>query len=210
MQMPVKAKVHKETERGVYLYVLVPSLEGAQATNGILTGELRLDSGRFITADQRKKIYATIADFSMFFGYPPEEMKEVMKYQFMAATGIDYFSLGNCCVTVASTFISHLLDFALEWGVPLSEPLIDRCEDIEKAVYSSLMHKRCVVCGQPGEVHHWDAIGMGRDRGNVDDSHLRKICLCRKHHNEAHNTGRDSFEQRYHVYGIVFSPDGQK
>lgn len=210
--MQVSASIYQRDEKGAYLMMYVPTsaLDNIRVIDGVMSGELRLDSGRFITADQRKKIYATIADFSMFFGYPPEEMKEVMKYQFMATTGIDYFSLGNCCVTVASTFISYLLDFALEWGVPLSEPLVDRCEDIEKAVYSSLMHNRCVVCGQPGEVHHWDAIGMGRDRGNVDDSHLRKICLCRKHHNEVHNTGRDSFEHRYHVYGIVFSPDGQK
>ena len=58
-------------------------------------------------------------------------------------------------------------------------------------------------CGRPGEIHHVDAIGMGRDRTKVDDSGSRKICLCRTHHTIAHTKGMDRFEQMYHVYGIV-------
>lgn len=37
-----------------------------------------------------------------------------------------------------------------------------------------------------------------------NDSNLRKLCLCRVHHMEAHQIGRNTFEQKYHVYGIIF------
>jgi hypothetical protein len=45
---------------------------------------------------------------------------------------------------------------------------------------------------------------MGRDRREIDDSQSKKMCLCRKHHGEAHNIGNDLFEKKYHVYGIKY------
>ena len=60
------------------------------------------------------------------------------------------------------------------------------------------------MCGQDGEEHHWDAIGMGRDRRKIDDSDLRKIRLCRVLHTEVETIGRDTFENKYHVYGVLW------
>lgn len=212
MRWSVKAKVRKEANEGTYFTVLVPDEYLHMAiqkytTDSFFTGELRLDDGRRITADQRKKAYATITDIADYTGYVPEEAKERMKYHYMIATDDDYFSLSDCSVTTASSFITFLIDFALEWGIPLSDPLIYRADDIGRAIYASLKHKRCIICGLEGECHHWDAIGMGRDRTEVDDSDLRKICLCRKCHGEAHNMGRDSFAKLYHVYGIIFNEE---
>ena len=122
----------------------------------------------------------------------------------MAATGDDYFSFGDCNVSTARRFISFLLDFALEWDVPLVDNLINRTDDINAAIYSSLKHGRCIICGRDGEVHHWDVIGTGRNRKIYDDSKHRKICLCHVHHDEAHTIGKDTFSEKYHVYGIIF------
>lgn len=60
------------------------------------------------------------------------------------------------------------------------------------------------MCGRPGEIHHVDAIGMGRDRNRVDDRRMRKICLCREHHTEAHKIGQPTFMKKYHVHGIYY------
>ncbi|MCM1264481.1 MAG: putative HNHc nuclease, partial [Butyrivibrio sp.] len=38
-----------------------------------------LDDGRMISAEQRRKIYASIKDISEYTGYTPEETKEVLK-----------------------------------------------------------------------------------------------------------------------------------
>ena len=41
----------------------------------ITEAEVRLDDGRTISADQRKKIYATLRDISDYTGDPPEVTK---------------------------------------------------------------------------------------------------------------------------------------
>ena len=205
----VVIKQSKEIEKGTYFHVLVPDEQVAgeamrYAVDGVIKGELRIDDGRTITAEQRKKAYATLGDISDYTGDVPEYLKEHFKYRFMIDTGADYFSFSDCSVTIAKEFITYLLNHCLLHGIPLRESLLDRTDDIDAAIYISLKHKKCVLCGKDGEVHHWDSIGMGQDRAKVDDSDMRKLCLCRKHHSEAHQIGRDSFEKKYHVYGIIF------
>lgn len=168
-------------------------------------GELRIDDGRHISALQRKKIYATIRDISDWTGYVPEEQKEWLKFLHTEQTGEPYFSLSNCSMDTAREFINTILEYALKEGVPLSEEGVYRTDDIGRYLYFCLKHKKCAICGLPGEIHHVDTIGMGRDRKQVDDSDYRKICLCRKHHTIAHARGMDALEKMYHVYGIKFN-----
>ncbi len=52
-----------------------------------------------------------------------------------------------------------------------------------------------------GEVHHVDRIGMGRDREQIVHIGLKAICLCRKHHDEAHRHEKELFD-KYKIYGI--------
>lgn len=168
-------------------------------------GELRIDDGRHISALQRKKIYATIRDISDWTGYVPDEQKEWLKFLHTEQTGEPYFSLSNCSMDTAREFINTILEYALKEGVPLSEAGVYRTDDIGRYLYFCLKHKKCAICGLPGEIHHVDTIGMGRDRKQVDDSDYRKICLCRKHHTIAHTRGMDALEKMYHVYGIKFN-----
>lgn len=169
--------------------------------------EIRIDDGRTITSLQRRKAYATIRDISSWTGYLPEEQKEWLKYLYIERTGNPYFNLSDCSMDTAREFINIILDYALEEGIPLSERGIERTDDIGRYLYSCIKNKRCAVCGRPGEIHHVDAIGTGRDRRYVDDSGYRKICLCREHHTAAHQRGMKAFEQMYHVYGIVVQED---
>lgn len=166
-----------------------------------------LDDGRMISVEQRKKIYASIRDFSAWTGYTPDEAKQVLKYLYVERTGRPYFSLSDCSMDTAREFINLIIDICLENGIILSDALYDRAEDIVYMLRSCLRNKKCAVCGQKGEVHHWDAIGMGNDRRHYDDSGNRKICLCRKHHTMAHACGREEFTRRYHVYGVYYGED---
>ncbi len=166
---------------------------------------LQLDDGRILSIEQRKKIYATLRDISQYTGYTPEETKEVMKYVHITKTGCDYFSLSDCSMSAARDFINTLIDFCLEHGVITSERLSGRTDDIDTYLYQCIKHRKCAICGRAGEIHHWDAIGMGHDRRHYDDTENRKICLCRMHHTIAHQKGVIDFEQDYHVYGIVYN-----
>lgn len=195
----------RETEKGTELIVLVPdsSLADMIKKKQIRHAEIRFDDGRHISAEQRKKVYATIRDIADYTGYIPEEQKEWLKYLHISNTGCDYFSLSDCTMDTAREFINTILEYALENGVPLSEEAINRTDDIGRYLYFCIMHKKCAVCGKPGEVHHEDAIGMGNDRRKVDDSNHKKICLCRLHHTKAHELGVIRFTEMYKVYGII-------
>lgn len=205
MHALVKINQYREQKDGTDLVVSVPDLKLGDMfqRKKIRNAEIRFDDGRHISAEQRKKAYATIRDISDWTGYLPEEMKEILKYQHMMRTGDAYFSLSNCSMDTAREFINTILEFALENGIPLSDNAIERTDDIGRYLYYCLLHKKCAICGKDGEIHHEDAIGMGNDRTKVDNSSYKKICLCREHHTLAHSLGVIRFREMYKVYGIV-------
>lgn len=205
MHALVKINQYRERKDGTDLVVSVPDLKLGELfqRKKIRNAEIRFDDGRHISAEQRKKAYATIRDISDWTGYLPEEMKEILKYQHMMRTGDAYFSLSNCSMDTAREFINTILEFALENGIPLSDNAIERTDDIGRYLYYCMLHKKCAICGKDGEIHHEDAIGMGNDRTKVDDSSYKKICLCREHHTLAHSLGVIRFREMYKVYGIV-------
>lgn len=198
-------KQYRETQNGTDLIITIPDLQLGNMFQGkaVRKAEIRFDDGRHISAEQRKKAYATIRDIADHTGYLPEEQKEWLKYLHISRTGDDYFSLSNCSMDTAREFINTILEYAIEEGIPLSESGIERTDDIGKYLYFCIMHKKCAVCGKPGEIHHEDTIGMGNDRRKVDDSNHKKICLCRFHHTIAHQKGVIEFRKAYKVYGIV-------
>jgi len=157
-----------------------------------------------ITPEQRKRIYAILRDIESYTGENIDSLKESTKASFLQATEYEDFSLSNCSKEIASDYIEYLIRLAFEIGVPLSESPVDTLDDIETYLKMCIEQKKCCVCGRPGEIHHVDAIGMGRDRTKVDDSNHRKMCLCRKHHTEYHTIGGKAFEDKYHVHGIIF------
>lgn len=202
-------KKYRETQDGTDLIVHIPDkMLGYMFEKKVVRKtEMRFDDGRHISAEQRKKVYATIRDISDYTGYLPEEQKEWLKYLHISNTGCDYFSLSDCTMDTAREFINTILEYALEEGVPLSEEAVNRTDDIGRYLYFCIMHRKCAICGRPGEIHHEYAIGMGNDRRKVDDSNYKKICLCRLHHTKAHELGVERFKQMYKVYGIVVKED---
>lgn len=211
MNAEVQITGYREDRTGTDLIVHMPEAQIGNLIRRkmIKSAELRMDDGRHISAAQRRKTYATIRDIADYTGYLPEEQKEWLKYLHISRTGDDYFSLSRCSMDTARSFINTILEYAIENGIPLSDPAIKRADDIGAYLYACIKHKKCAVCGRDGEIHHVDAIGMGRDRRTVDDSHNRKICLCRLHHTLAHQRGMRAFEGMYHVYGIAIDEGSQ-
>jgi len=209
MHKEIRAKVHKETPEGTIFFVLVPGesltdeFSKFASDDGLLDGELRIDDGRHISSEQRRKAHATIADIADCLGYCPDYLKRLMKYWYIAYTGTEKFSLSDCSVTTARLFINFILGFAMEHGIPLMDTAINRTDDISAAIYSSLMHKKCIICGKTGELHHVDVVGAGRNRRKIVHRGMRVLCLCRWHHSECEQIGRESFEDKYKVYGIA-------
>ena len=203
---------YRESDSGTEIIIRVPGrkIGDVLADKKIKKAEMRFDDGRIISIEQRKKAYATIRDIADYTGYLPEEQKEWLKYLYIQKTGDDYISLSDCSMDQAREFINVILEYAIESGIQLSEQAINRTDDIGKYLYFCIKHKKCAICGQAGEIHHEDAIGMGNDRKTLDDSNHKKICLCRKHHTIAHQMGVDRFTKMYKVYGIIVKEESSE
>lgn len=206
MRALIKIKGYRKADIGTELKIYVDKdIEYLFKENGANRGEIRIDDGRTITSEQRKKAYATIKDIADFLGYMPEEAKELLKYEHIARKGSQYISLSNCTVEEAREFINSLIEFALDFGIPLSEAALQRTDDLDRYLWYCLKTRKCSICGKKGEVHHWKAVGMGNDRKKIDDSNYPKICLCRSHHMICHNRGNEAFSKMYHCYGIIYN-----
>lgn len=167
---------------------------------------IMLCDNRSITAEQRKKIYAMIAEIADFVGEYPELMKKQLKLEFRLRRlekMAEDFSLSDCSVELASEFIDFLVETIVAWDVPCKQPLTELCEDIRKYVYVCLKYKKCAVCGRKADLHHVDAVGMGFNRKEIAHEGKRALPLCRAHHTEAHGMGNDDFMKRYGLEPIA-------
>lgn len=169
--------------------------------------EIRLDDGRTISIDQRRKIYAIFRDISEHTGHTPENVKELMKFDFIAETGADWFSLSDVDMSTARAFLTHLVEFCLTWDIPTKDSLLEAAPDVVRFVYACLIHHKCCISGLPAELHHVDAVGMGRDRTEIIHVGMRVLPLSRKYHREAHEIGREAFLKKYKLVPVVVDVD---
>lgn len=197
------------TEDGLYMQLYIPMVTEEyfkQKENDEC--EVIFIDDNTITAEQRKRIYATLKDIADFLGYKSDEIKDYLKFEFCKKYEIDDISFKDCSKYEASDFIDYLLDFCFCNNIPLAEEYgINRAYNITQYLKLCLKYKKCCVCGKKADLHHEDAIGMGNDRNKTDDSNKRKMALCRNHHVERHTIGEECFKDKYHVYGILWNSD---
>ncbi|HNX63214.1 MAG TPA: putative HNHc nuclease [Candidatus Limiplasma sp.] len=193
--------------------------------------QIVLTDSRLITPKQRNAIFATVHDIAEFCdGYAyktsvrekvlaelqvqylmdltdSEELRYWLTWNYCKLTETPFFSLSPlspACVdvTTARDFLGWLIDLCVEHGIPCSDRLIARAEDIERYLYACIKYKRCAICGKKADLHHVDTVGMGRNRREISHIGMRAESLCRKHHEEAHQKGQCSFDGLYHINGI--------
>lgn len=169
---------------------------------GIETVEIRLNDGRTISNEQRKKIFALIRDIALWNGDEPETLRPFLTLDFVMKNNLqDLFSLSDVDMTTAKEFITYLIEFCFYHNIPTKDTLLNQTDDIGKYLYQCLEHRKCAICNAPAEVHHVDRVGMGRDREEIVHVGLLAMALCREHHDMAHVNEKALFEQFY-VYGI--------
>lgn len=192
-------------ERGAWLKCHLP---GESIDNKFLArvmhGEIRVDDGRRISSDQRNKIYALCRDISSYTGHDVEDLKEnILKVGFMIDEDREYFSLSNVDMTTARYFIEYILKFCFEWDIPLDANTVDMAREINNYLYLCLIHRKCAICGEKADIHHHEnLVGMGMDRAKHNHIDSKYIALCREHHNECHNIGHKTFEDKYKITAI--------
>ena len=140
----------RETDKGTDLIIHIPGEKLHHkilkySNNSKVDAEIKIDDGRSIRADQRKKIFATIADIARYSGDDPEYVRGILLYDYCAKTGEMPFSLSNCSVTQARDYLNYIIEFVLAWNIPLSERGAERTDDIDKYLYFCIKYRRCVI-----------------------------------------------------------------
>ena len=168
---------------------------------------IELIDSRPISDKQRRACYALMKAIADYTGDGAESTKEYMKLKFLiedlGETGDRLFSLSDAPMSLIAAFQDFLVRFILEWDIPTSFPLYTLAGDFSDYIYACLINKKCAVCGKRSDLHHIDAVGMGRDRHDIVHEGMEVIQLCREHHNEIHTIGDKAFLERYHFDGGV-------
>lgn len=164
---------------------------------------VQIIDGRPLSGEQRRMCYALINAVSEWSGQPVQDLKELFKMQFMAENiqdlGDKIFSLSDAPMSLVAEFQRFLINFIIENDVPVKKPLLEYVDDIKDYVYHCLINKKCCVCGRKADLHHIDAVGIGRDREEIVHIGMKALPLCREHHIECHTKGNKEFLDIYHL-----------
>ena len=162
---------------------------------------------RPLSDKQRKMCYALIRAIADWSGSSSQEIKEAFKLEFWAdrvdTLADKIFSLSNAPMSLVAEFQRFLITFILENDIPVKRPLLEYVDDIDHYVYMCLIHKKCAICGKKADLHHIDVIGIGVNRNETQHEGREAMSLCRAHHQEIHQIGKQEFCEKYHLNGGV-------
>ena len=166
-----------------------------------------LHDSRPLSERQRRCCYAMLHAIADWSGMELDALKDHFKLDFIARMEeqMELFSLSDAPMSIVAAFQSYLARFIVANDVPTRRPMLDYVDDIEDYIYHCIINKKCPVCGRRAELHHMDAVGMGRDRDTIIHEGLEVISLCREHHTEMHTIGRSAFLDKYHLTGGIIA-----
>lgn len=167
--------------------------------------EITMLDSRPLSDKQRKSCYAMLREIAVWSGYEPDEIKDMMKFNFIASLDEDMnqFSLSDAPMSLVAAFQTFLARFIVSHDVPTRRPMLDYVDDVQDYVYSCIINKKCPICGKKADLHHIDTVGMGRDRNEIIHEGLEVISLCWEHHKEIHRMGKADFFKKYHLTGGI-------
>lgn len=169
--------------------------------------QVDVEDGRNISSDQRKKAWALINDFAWYTGYSPMEMEEVLKVNYMALTGADYFSMADTSMENAAGFITSILNYGFDNEIPWRLKNMDAIPDGYPLMMQCLKHRICVICGKHADIDHSPSVGMGNNRDHIDNRKYKFMALCREHHTLRHSKGLPWFMEFYHIKPVRLDED---
>ena len=165
---------------------------------------------RMRSPEQIRKAWALMGEIAEYQGQTKDEVYREQSTAFslkhLEILQGQLFHLSIATMSTARAFINLLIEIIIEFGIPTKEPLYGLCDDIPRYVYACLMHKKCAVCGKKTELHHVTAVGMGRNRREIDHIGMLALPLCGGidgHHEEAHRIGNRAFLEKYHLEPIT-------
>lgn len=171
------------------------------ACGDALEVDIKVLDKRHISDQQRKFIFALCNDIGYYTGDDTEYIRLLMQQYNANVRGIEVESLSSCNMAYANGLIDTIINFCIDREIPFSKKLLEENQYnfTARQTYSMALKRVCAVCGRRADIHHVDAVGMGRNRQKISHVGMRALPLCREHHTECETMGDDLFIQRYHL-----------
>lgn len=177
--------------------------------------ELNFIDPRQANAQQRRLFFALLSDIHRWSGEPPGWLKDYFYLQYSIKYEGKTISLANdtdSTVTDATNLIDLLVDFILDYEVPVKDGYELLPRDEEYFQYTCIKHRSCLICGRHADIHHVEGIyhntiGMGGNRNKVDHSKRYLVPLCREHHNLVHQMGTTAFCKKFKLTRLGIKVD---
>lgn len=166
----------------------------------VVNADVSVPDNKLISTDQRKKIFALCRDIELHWGEPVEALRQRFQAELEIMNGYSHISLSNCSKRIASELIELIIAFMFHHQIPMRVETSELLRGDKAMLYWATIKRNCVICGKPdSELAHYETVGRGRNRKTINHYNNKVLALCRKHHNEQHNIGMDSFNKKYHL-----------
>ncbi|MDK9853166.1 putative HNHc nuclease [Staphylococcus equorum] len=153
-----------------------------------------------ITDKQRRKIFALMNDIEAHTGQPQDYMRNIFQeYVRVLYAYENRISLADCSRKVAGQIIDVAIEWIFENDIPLKFKTSDLIKNDRTFLYMATVNRKCVICGKHAELAHYQTVGRGRNRRNIEHFGNKVLALCHSHHQEQHTIGMDSFNSKYHL-----------
>lgn len=191
-----------DSDRGVVVYTTRPAVDNLSNEVRVVWADARMRS-----PEQIRKAWALMTEIAEYQGQDKEdvyrEQSAAFSLKHLELLQGQLFHLSTATVSEARAFITLLIEIIVEYGIPTHEPLYGLCDDLERYMYVCLINKKCAVCGKKAELHHYDRVGMGNNRNEINHIGMRAMAVCREHHREIDTIGQRVFDEKYHLIPIA-------
>ncbi|MGK8550237.1 putative HNHc nuclease [Staphylococcus epidermidis] len=163
-----------------------------------LIAEVEVPDNKKLSIEQRKKIFALCRDIELHWGEPVESLRKRFQAELEIMNGYNEISLSNCSMRIASELIELIIAFMFHHQIPMRVETSKLLSGDKAMLYWATVNRNCVLCGESNAdlAHHY-AIGRGANRKKMQHYDYEVLALCRRHHQEQHNIGVKSFDEKY-------------
>ncbi|KAB2215112.1 putative HNHc nuclease [Staphylococcus epidermidis] len=163
-----------------------------------LIAEVEVPDNKKISIEQRKKIFALCRDIELHWGEPVESLRKRFQAELEIMNGYEEISLRDCSMRVARELIELIIAFMFHHQIPMRVETSKLLSGDKAMLYWATVNRNCVLCGKSNAdlAHHY-AIGRGANRKKMQHYDYEVLALCRFHHQEQHNIGVKSFDEKY-------------
>ncbi|MCG2227934.1 hypothetical protein K4Q79_10535 [Staphylococcus epidermidis] len=163
-----------------------------------IEAEVEVLDNKKLSIEQRKKIFALCRDIELHWGEPVESLRKRFQAELEIINGYEEISLRDCSMRVASELIELIIAFMFHHQIPMRVETSKLLSGDKAMLYWATVNRNCVLCGKSNAdlAHHY-AIGRGANRKKMQHYDYEVLALCRRHHQEQHNIGVKSFDEKY-------------